>query len=135
MTHPEEQVISARYRGDPAPDVSIVIPTRNRADQLSRCLHHVDLIRSDRPWELIVVDNGSTDDAAELVGKFARSAPFPVRLVHESAAGGARTRNSAATVARGEILVFIDDDCYVRPDIIEQHRDPHPSEIGADTPT
>jgi glycosyltransferase involved in cell wall biosynthesis len=122
MTHSEELVIPGRYCGDSTPDVSIIIPTRNRADQLSRCLHHVGLIRSDRPWELVVVDNGSTDDTAELVGKFARSAPFPVRLVQESVAGGARTRNSAAKVARGEILVFIDDDCYVRPDIIEQYR-------------
>jgi GT2 family glycosyltransferase len=122
MTHPEEQAITPGCRGDAIPDVSMVIPTRNRADQLSRCLQYVRLIQSDRPWELIIVDNGSTDHTVDVVSEFARNVPFQVRVVHEPVVGGARTRNSGAKVARGKILIFIDDDCYVRPDIVEQYR-------------
>jgi len=121
MMHPEDQVAAPVSRGEAIPRVSIVIPTRNRAAQLSRCLRHVSSIRSDTPWELIVVDNASTDDTAGVLSEFARNAPFHVGVVDEPVVGGARTRNSGAKVARGEILIFVDDDCYVRPDIVEQY--------------
>jgi GT2 family glycosyltransferase len=42
-------------------------------------------------------------------------------VVGEPVAGGARTRNAGAAVARGDILIFIDDDCYVRPDIVDRY--------------
>ena len=103
--------------------ISVIICTRNRAAQLARCLRHVDLIRTDTPWELIVVDNGSTDRTADVLGEFARRARFPVRIVSEPVAGLARARNAGLRAARGEILVFTDDDCYVRADFIDRHRE------------
>jgi glycosyltransferase involved in cell wall biosynthesis len=104
-----------------APVASIIIPTRNRAGQLARCLDYVSAIRGDAAWELIVVDNDSTDDTPRFLDGFARQSPIAMRVVGEPVAGGARTRNAGAAVARGEILIFIDDDCYVRPDIVERY--------------
>ena len=102
--------------------VSVIISTRNRAAQLARCLGYIDLIRSDTHWELIVVDNGSTDGTADVLGEFARRARFPVRGVSEPVAGLSHARNAGVRAAQGEIVVFTDDDCYVRPDFIDQYR-------------
>lgn len=119
---PEDAAIVPGCSDSVVPYVSIVISTRNRAAQLSRCLHYVSLIRSTTPWELIVVNNGSMDGTADVLSEFSQKAPFSVRVVDEPVVGGARSRNSAAKVARGEILIFIDDDCYVRPEIVEHYR-------------
>lgn len=69
----------------------------------------------DRPcgFELVVVDNGSTDNTSEVVGKFMATADFPVRLIHESLPGLAIARNRGWRVATGKIVAFTDDDCYV----------------------
>jgi glycosyltransferase involved in cell wall biosynthesis len=102
--------------------ISIIISTRNRAAQLARCLHYVELIRAQTPWELVVVDNGSTDGTADVLGEFARRGRFPVRTVGEPVAGLTHARNAGVRAAGGEIMVFTDDDCYVRPDLIDQYR-------------
>ena len=106
--------------GGPA-RVSIIVPTRNRARKLSRCLEHVMAIRTTVAWEVIVVDNGSTDETPRVLEDLARQSRVRMRVVSEPVPGGARTRNTGIRAARGEILIFIDDDCYVRPDIIDQY--------------
>jgi len=105
-----------------AQDFSIIIPTRNRVRQLACCLDYVSSIRSDANWELIVVDNGSTDGTRAFLDDFARRSPIATQVVSEPVIGGTRTRNAGAEAARGEVLIFIDDDCYVHPDIVEQYR-------------
>jgi glycosyltransferase involved in cell wall biosynthesis len=104
-----------------APLVSIIIPTRNRVSRLARCLDHVSSIRSNKNWELIVVDNGSTDETPQFLERLAQGSPIAVQVVKEPVAGGMHTRNAGARVARGEILIFADDDCYVRPDIVDAY--------------
>lgn len=101
--------------------VSIIVPTRNRARKLSCCLQHVLGIRSAARWELIVVDNGSTDETLHVLDDLGRQSRLRMRVVNESVPGGGRTRNTGAMVAGGEILIFIDDDCYVRPDIVDRY--------------
>ncbi len=83
--------------------VSIVVRTRNRVSKLARCLEHIGNIRSGKDWELIVVDNGSTDQTprftcTRLSGVF----PRPARVVLEPAPGGTRSRNAGSAAARGE---------------------------------
>ena len=122
MTRTDTEVAESASAGKLAPYVSLIISTRNRAAQLSRCLHHVGMIRGDTEWELVVVNNGSSDDTANVVAEFARNAPFHVRIVNEPVAGLSHARNAGLRVARGEIVVFTDDDCYVRPDFVDQYR-------------
>ena len=103
---------------------SIIVPTRNRAKKLTHCLRHILAIRSRHSWELIVVDNGSTDRTAQMLDAFARQwKDVRMRIVRDPVPGGAQARNAGAKVAQGEILIFIDDDCYVRPDIIDRYCD------------
>ena len=90
------------------PDVSIVIPVMNRADELRRCL--TSLTRLSYPQEkiqIIVVDDGSRDDSP-LVAR-----QFGALLVPSGGTGRgpAAARNVGASVASGEILAFIDSDC------------------------
>ena len=92
--------------------VSVVVVTRNRCRQLTRCLD--SLTRQERhPDELLVVDNGSSDDTAGTVGRL--RAPFPVRLVPEPVVGVAVARNRGLREARGEVVAFIDDDAVAEP--------------------
>jgi len=110
------------HRPSPAttPEVSVIVCTRNRARQLQACLEHLSRLRSIGPWELIVVDNGSSDGTPRLLADFQATAAFPVTLVHEPSAGQGRARNAGVASARGDIIAFTDDDCYPAPDWVVQ---------------
>ena len=101
-------------------DLSLIICTRNRCRQLLQCLRAVQDIASDRPWELIVVDNGSTDETARVVADFVTTASVPVRYLFEAQPGLGNAHNAGVRVAQAEILAFTDDDCYPAPDFVDQ---------------
>ena len=92
--------------------VSLVISTRNRASKLAACLETLTQLQSPFPWELIVVDNGSTDDTRATIQRFGSSCPGEVIVVVEPLPGLGRARNRGWRAARGEIIAFTDDDCY-----------------------
>jgi len=90
-------------------DLSVIIATRNRSAILWETLNslkHLDT-RGLR-WELIVVDNGSTDDTAQILEQ-ARSR-LPLAVFHEPRLGQNYARNKGLENARGELLIFSDDD-------------------------
>src|SRR5690349_1600870 len=94
---------------------SIIIPTYNRPQPLRHCL--IALARLDYPrgqFEVIVVDDGSHESLAALVTDFDDC--LDVRLLREEHAGPGIARNAGAAQARGEFLVFTDDDCAPFPD-------------------
>lgn len=90
---------------------SIVIPAYNAGSTLAACLAAC-CSQSRTPHEVIVVDDGSTDDTARI------AAAFPVRYVYQKNAGPAAARNRGAAEATGDILVFTDADCVPEPDWI-----------------
>ncbi len=100
--------------------VSIVISTRNRVSRLPACLAAVARINSNLPWELVIVDNGSTDATAAIIAEFAESAAFPVVAPYEPVAGSYRARNVGWMAARGTFIAFTDDDCYVGHDHVDR---------------
>jgi GT2 family glycosyltransferase len=102
------------------PALSLVVSTRDRGPRLAACLDAVARVRAARPWELVVVDNGSRDGTPALLRDFARSAPMPVTLVHEPRPGLARARNAGVAAARAPLLAFTDDDCYPEPDFVDR---------------
>ena len=103
-------------RGDPAPrelppppPISVVVCTRDRPDQLARCLRGLAALDYG-PHEIIVVDSASRDAATERV---VRGTPF--RYVREDRAGLDRARNRGMAEARHEIIAYVDDDVVVDP--------------------
>jgi glycosyltransferase involved in cell wall biosynthesis len=96
-----------------AVSVSVVVATRNRCERLAEAMGA--LARSVVPpgltWELVVVDNGSTDGTADLLARAASE--LPLRSVHEPVPGLSVARNTGLGATRGRIIAFTDDDCLV----------------------
>lgn len=105
-------------------DISVIIPTHNKASRLRICL--VNLLRTIQVWpsaaEVIVIIDGSCDNTLQLVTDVCSTADIPVTVkTHLTAHGRSAARNAGAAVARGEILLFIDDDILLGPGVLEQH--------------
>ncbi len=101
-------------------DLSFVIATHNRARFLSGTLESLERIVSKRTWEVIFVDNASNDETTSVLEAFRESTSIPVRVLKEPKPGAGRARNTGWRVATGEIIAFIDDDCYAAPDYVDQ---------------
>jgi GT2 family glycosyltransferase len=97
---------------------SVIIPTYNRSSFLARTLTGFALQRQ-RDFEVIVVDDGGGDDSRSVVTGF--STEFEVRYHHREHRGISAARNAAIQEARGDILVFNDDDRVPAPDFIGDH--------------
>lgn len=91
------------------PLVSIVLPVFNSADELQNVLSNIDE-QLYRLREIIVVDDGSTDDSLGVAEKFAKNRD-DVTVVHTEHLGAAHARNSGASNARGSIVFFAETDC------------------------
>jgi glycosyltransferase involved in cell wall biosynthesis len=97
------------------PFVSVVIPCLDAAATLPAQLAALAAQRQEGPWEVIVADNGSRDGSRQVVADFAGRLPG-LRLVDASdRRGQAHARNLGATVARGDVLAFVDADDEVAP--------------------
>jgi glycosyltransferase involved in cell wall biosynthesis len=105
-------------------DVSLIVCSRNRGARLAPCLDAIAaLYLQGIDFELVLVDNGSTDDTAEIMRQFLCRFPAPGTFVIAREPGNSAGRNAGVAVSRGTVVAFTDDDCYVRPDFIEQvHR-------------
>ncbi len=99
--------------------VTIVVPVYNiEAKYLKRCINSI-LNQTYRHFELILVDDGSTDGSAEIVDGYASKDPR-VRVFHKENGGSSSARNMAINAAEGEYLSFVDSDDYVEPDFLEK---------------
>lgn len=102
-------------RRRPEPLVSVAVTTRNRAESLERALRALGELTYPR-YEVIVVDNGSTDATARVAER------FPVRYVVSPVSDGiSGARQRGVEAARGEIVAMCDDDCVPRPDWLEAY--------------
>lgn len=112
------------------PVYSIVVPTHNRAHALGGVIHSLLAQNVARAFEIIVVDNRSSDSTRPVVEEFARSRSGSVRYVREERAGAAAARNAGIEAARGTVVAFVDDDEIAAPDwltgldaVYQQHPD------------
>ena len=95
---------------------SVVIATFNRADELVRTLESIHRLEVSPPWEVLIVDNNSSDNTKEVVLKMAETFPVPLRYFHETQQGRSAALNTGIKAAHGEIIAITDDDVRVDPD-------------------
>jgi rhamnosyltransferase len=106
-------------------ETSIVIPTKNGGEDIGACLEAVYSQKGTGPFEVIVIDSGSTDNTLEIVGRYpVRLERIPAETFHH-----ARTRNYAAGFAKGAVLVFLSQDAIPASDtwlaaLIRDFREP-----------
>ncbi len=102
------------------PFISVIMPTYNRADAIGLTLKHMaqQTLPLDQ-FEVIVVDDGSTDKTPEIVTGVAW--PFTCSYLQQQNKGAAAARNLGAQKAYGEWLVFLDADMVTTPGFLEQH--------------
>ena len=101
--------------------ISIVVPTRNRVEVLGSSLASIASQRADADFEVIVVDNASSDGTADLLRAWtARDDRF--RLVREERLGRSCAMNAGISVAEGSLLLFTDDDVALAPGWVESFR-------------
>jgi glycosyltransferase involved in cell wall biosynthesis len=98
------------------PDSTVVVCTRNRSRRLAdACGEMLALDYPAERWELVIVDNRSTDDTLAVARELEASHPGRVRVVEEREVGLSAARNAGLRAARGEIVAFLDDDAFPPP--------------------
>lgn len=96
--------------------ITLIIPTKNRPDDLRICLRAV-VQSTRRPDEVIVVDDGGNYDCAALLREQLAASGIAHRLLrHPQSLGHARARTTGINAATGNLIFFLDDDCEVLPD-------------------
>jgi hypothetical protein len=102
------------------PGISVVIATRNREELLTKALgalvaQNVDL----DDFEVIVIDDGSTDDTRQVIDRFAEL--LNIRYAYQEPSGLASARNHGLFLSRGEIVIFLDDDDVADTSLLGVH--------------
>lgn len=99
-------------------NVTVVVCTYNRAEMLRTAIDSLLALRTGGrfQYEIVVVDNGSTDNTASILEELGRRAAVPLRAVREPRAGVACARNAGIRAAQGQWIAFFDDDQVAEPD-------------------
>jgi len=100
------------------PHVSVVIPTRNRPEDVHRCLASMAWV-SYPCWDVVVVDQSDDERTEAVVQDFMEVLPN-LTYYHTREKGAARARNAGIAATVGEVIAFIDDDCVARTDWLDQ---------------
>jgi cellulose synthase/poly-beta-1,6-N-acetylglucosamine synthase-like glycosyltransferase len=98
--------------------ISVAICTYNGESRLPATLSHLKRQRTEKgiPWEVLLIDNASTDNSAELTRQYwSNDGPVPLRILREARLGLSFARSRAFEEARHEIVTFVDDDNWVAP--------------------
>ena len=97
--------------------ISVIVPSYNVAPYLQRCVDSL-ISQTYSNLEIILVDDGSTDDTGELCDKIAES-DSRIKVIHKENGGLSDARNAGIDIATGEFYSFIDGDDFIEPDTYE----------------
>lgn len=102
------------------PEATVIIATRNRAAFLRECLRRLGAQSAAGRFDVVVVDNGSTDETPGVIATAAERG-VPVRSVAVAEPNRAKARNAGITRARGDVVIFCDDDTLPPDGFVEAH--------------
>jgi len=111
------------------PKLSVIIPTYNRAEWLKRVVESL-LNQTYQDFEIIVVDDGSVDGTESLIRDVMKNAPCELVYIRQENKGPASARNTGVKHAKGELILFIDDDVLPAPNLLEEHVSGHQRHHG-----
>lgn len=98
--------------------ISVIVPVYNVSNYLERCVQSL-LDQSYADFELILVDDGSTDDSGQLCDQLAQQ-DQRIKVIHKPNGGLSDARNAGLEVASGQWLSFVDSDDWVEPDFLQK---------------
>lgn len=105
---------------------SIIIPTYNRGNILGAVLNaYIKQTYKKLIKEIIIIDDGSTDDTRSIVDNFSKSSPFKIIYLYQDNRGPAEARNKGIYIASGDIILMTGDDIVPHSDIIKEHFNLH----------
>ena len=103
--------------------ISILLATYNWPQALKLCLESLST-QTDRDFEIIIADDGSTESTKQVIEEFKASSSIAITHLWQEDKGFRKTKilNQAIAAAKGNYLVFLDGDCIVQPDFVANHR-------------
>lgn len=104
------------------PDISVIIAAYNASEKIGSCIDSVSG-QSLHPSEIIITDDGSTDNTCEVINTISKQCPVPVRLLQQRNSGPGPARNTAAASSQCQWLAFIDCDDRWAPDRLKKQVD------------
>ena len=99
--------------------LSVIIPIYNTQDTLKRCINSV-LAQSLSLYEIILVNDGSTDCSQEICEQYKQAYPSKIRILTQKNKGLSEARNAGIEIARGTYITFVDSDDYISPTIYKE---------------
>ena len=99
--------------------LTLAIPVYNMEQYLPRCMETM-LAQTCRDFEILLVDDGSTDDSGPMCDAYAAGHPEFIRVVHKENGGLSSARNAGIDAAKGDFIIFPDPDDWVEPDYVEK---------------
>ena len=100
------------------PKFSVIVPVYNVSRFLEKCIHSV-LAQTYQDYELILVDDGSTDESGTICDRYAEEAPR-IKVIHKKNGGLSDARNAGLEVATGDYYYFLDSDDYIAENLLEK---------------
>ncbi len=105
--------------------ISVIIATRDRAEYLDRALGSFEKQIGAPPFEVIIVDNGSSDATPHVIDRARAHLTFEISYVYEERPNRGAARNRGIAAARGDLVLFCDDDVYAPPGFLAAHDAAH----------
>jgi glycosyltransferase involved in cell wall biosynthesis len=100
--------------------LGVVIPTYNRVDALMECLACLEA-QTFKHFEVVVVDDGSTDTTSEQMRAYVAKSPLDIRYVSQQNSGPAKARNVGISMLNSPVCIMIGDDIFASPTLVETH--------------
>ncbi len=106
--------------------ISVVIPTFNRREKLVSCLKRLEeQTIPHSQFEVIVVDDGSTDGTRDFLTAYKEKTPLTFKFFVQENKGAGAARNRGVSHARTPVILFIGDDIFASPDLLKHHVESH----------
>lgn len=99
------------------PKISVIVPVYNVEKYLNRCVNSI-LVQTFKDFEIILIDDGSTDRSAEICDEWSYKND-KIKVLHKNNGGQSSARNVGLSVAQGEYISFVDSDDWIEPDMFE----------------